>query len=99
MTALVLAAVLSLAACSGGAASTSSSSPASSPALPTAPAAAPQRLSETGSSLMAPLFTRGWAPAYHAQFPQVNIAPASTSSGTGILSAAAGTTDIGASDA
>ena len=98
MTALVLAAVLSLAACSGGAASTSSSSPASSPALPTAPAAAPQWLSETGSSLMAPLFIQ-WGPAYHAQFPQVSISPASTSSGTGILSAAEGTTDIGASDA
>jgi len=91
--------VLSLAACSGGAASTPSSSAAVGPALPTAPAAAPQRLSETGSSLMAPLFIQGWGPAYHAQFPQVSINPASTSSGTGILSAAAGTTDIGASDA
>jgi ABC-type phosphate transport system substrate-binding protein len=27
-------------------------------------------LSETGSSLMAPLFTQ-WGPAYHTQFPQV----------------------------
>ena len=99
VTALVLAAVLSLAACSGGAAGTSSSSPASSPALPTTPATAPQRLSETGSSLMAPLFIQGWGPAYHSQFPQVSISPASSSSGTGILSAAAGTTDIGASDA
>jgi len=99
VTALVLAAALGLAACSGGAPSTSSSSPASSPALPATPASAPQTLSETGSSLMAPLFTQGWGPAYHAQFPQVSISPASTSSGTGILSAAAGTTDIGASDA
>ena len=99
LTALGLAAVLGLAACGGGAAATSSPSPGSSPALPTTPAAAPQRLSETGSSLMAPLFTQGWAPAYHAQFPQVSLSPASTSSGTGILSAAAGTTDIGASDA
>jgi len=99
MTVAGLAAVLGLAACSGGAATTSSSSPASGPALPTTPATAPQRLSETGSSLMAPLFIQGWAPAYHTQFPQVSISPASTSSGTGILSAAAGTTDIGASDA
>jgi phosphate transport system substrate-binding protein len=96
--ALSLSAVLSLAACSGGAANPSSS-PASRAALPTTPATGPQRLSETGSSLMAPLFTQGWAPAYHAQFPQVSISTASTSSGTGISSAAAGTTDIGASDA
>jgi phosphate transport system substrate-binding protein len=95
---LVLVGVLGLAACSGGAASAPSSSPASSPPLPTTAAAAPQRLSETGSSLMAPLFTQ-WGPAYHAQFPQVILSTASSSSGTGILSAAAGTTDIGASDA
>jgi phosphate transport system substrate-binding protein len=63
------------------------------------PASGPQRLSETGSSLMAPLFTQWWAPAYHTQFSQVTLSTASTSSGTGILSAAAGTTDIGASDA
>ena len=99
VTALALAASLGLTACSGGAASTPSSSPASSPALPTTPASASQALSETGSSLMAPLFIQGWGPAYHAQFPQVTLNPASTSSGTGILSAAAGTTDIGASDA
>jgi phosphate transport system substrate-binding protein len=96
---LAMGGVLSLAACGGGAASTPSSSPASSPALPTTPASASQALSETGSSLMAPLFIQGWGPAYHAQFPQVTLNPASTSSGTGILSAAAGTTDIGASDA
>ena len=106
MTALAVAgAVLTLGltlggltACSGGAASTPSSSPASGPALPTAPASAPQGLSETGSSLMAPLFAL-WGPAYHAQFSQVKMATASSSSGTGISSAAAGTTDIGASDA
>ncbi len=106
MTALAVAgAVLTLGltlggltACSGGAASTPSSSPASGPALPTAPASAPQRLSETGSSLMAPLFAL-WGPAYHAQFSQVKISTASSSSGAGISSAAAGTADIGASDA
>ena len=70
MTALVVtAAVLTLgglAACSGGAVSTPSGPGASSPALPTTPASGPRRLSETGSSLMAPLFTQWWAPAYHA---------------------------------
>jgi phosphate transport system substrate-binding protein len=87
-----------LSACSGGAASAPSSSPAVGPALTTTPAAEPQQLSETGSSLMAPLFT-AWRPAYHAQFSQVTLKTATSSSGTGILSAAAGTTDIGASDA
>jgi phosphate transport system substrate-binding protein len=96
-TALALATVIGLAACSGGA--NPSSSPASSgtPAA-TTPASAPQALSETGSSLMAPLFAL-WSPAYHSQFPQVSLHTASSSSGTGISSAAAGTTDIGASDA
>jgi phosphate transport system substrate-binding protein len=101
VTALALLAVAGaagLTACSGGAASTPPSSAASSPALPTTPASAPQALSETGSSLMAPLFAL-WGPAYHAQFSQVSISTASSSSGTGIASAAAGTTDIGASDA
>src|SRR5208283_1219405 len=74
---LALAGALPLAACSGGAASTPSSSPASSPALATVPAAAPQHLSETGSSLMAPLFAL-WGPAYQAQFPQVRISTASS---------------------
>jgi phosphate transport system substrate-binding protein len=93
-----LAAVLGLAGCTGGAASTPSSPAASGPALPTTPASAAQQLSETGSSLMAPLFTL-WGPAYHAQFPQVSISTASSSSGKGLSSAAAGTADIGASDA
>ena len=98
MVVLGLAAILSLAACSGGGASPSSPPAASSPALPTTPAAVTQRLSETGSSLMAPLFAL-WGPAYHGQFSQVTLSTASSSSGTGISSAAAGTTDIGASDA
>jgi len=47
---------------------------------------------------MAPLFPL-WGAAYHSQFPQVTLRSASSSSGVGISSAAAGTTDIGASDA
>jgi phosphate transport system substrate-binding protein len=98
-------AALTLAACSSPGPSTPSS--ALSPAAasdaavvtpPTAPAAAAQTLSETGSSLMAPLFAL-WGPAYHARFSQVTIRTTSSSSGTGIDSAAAGTADIGASDA
>ena len=95
--------VLALAACSSPAPLTLGSSPAAaSPAeavtLPTAPAAATQTLSETGSSLMAPLFAL-WGPAYHARFSQVTLRTTSSSSGTGIGSAAVGTADIGASDA
>ena len=96
-TTLALAGILGLAACSGGANSSSSPASGSTPA-PTTPASASQTLSETGSSLMAPLFAL-WSPAYHSQFPQVSLRTASSSSGTGISSAAAGTTDIGASDA
>jgi phosphate transport system substrate-binding protein len=62
------------------------------------PASTPRTLSETGSSLMAPLFTL-WAPAYHARFSQVTLHTVSSSSGEGIASAAAGKADIGASDA
>ena len=47
---------------------------------------------------MAPLFAL-WAPAYHSRFSQVTLRTASSSSGEGIASAAAGKADIGASDA
>ena len=51
-------------------------------------------LSETGSSLLYPVFN-AWAPNYTA----ATITTASTGSGTGISSAVAGTAVIGASDA
>ena len=51
-------------------------------------------LSETGSSLLYPVFNE-WAPNYTA----ATITTASTGSGTGISSAVAGTAVIGASDA
>jgi phosphate transport system substrate-binding protein len=97
------AAALTLAACSSPAPLPLGSSPAAASSaeavtLPTAPAATAQTLSETGSSLMAPLFAL-WGPAYHSRFSQVTLRTRSSSSGTGIDSAAAGTADIGASDA
>ena len=55
-------------------------------------------ISETGSSLLYPLM-HTWAAAYQHAAPGVTVATASTSSGTGLAAAAAGTTDIGASDA
>ena len=55
-------------------------------------------ISETGSSLLYPLM-RSWAAAYQQGTPGVTVSTASTSSGTGIAAASAGTTDLGASDA
>lgn len=63
--------------------------------------AAPQTvsLSESGSSLLYPLFNGYWVPAYHNLRSFVQISSASTGSGTGISEAIAGTVNIGASDA
>jgi phosphate transport system substrate-binding protein len=55
-------------------------------------------ISETGSSLLYPLFGL-WSTAYSHDFPTVTISTASTGSGTGISEAQAGTANIGASDA
>ncbi|HEY6495279.1 MAG TPA: phosphate ABC transporter substrate-binding protein PstS [Trebonia sp.] len=55
-------------------------------------------ISETGSSLLYPLM-HTWAGAYHKQVPGVTVATVSSSSGTGIAAASAGTSDLGASDA
>lgn len=62
-------------------------------------ASAKVSLSETGSSLLYPLFQGQWIPAYQKLYPNVQIASASTGSGTGISQATAGTVNIGASDA
>jgi len=102
-----------LAACSSSSSSSSStttpatSAPATSATattsaaatgLPTAPSASSASLSETGSTLLYPLFNL-WVPDYKSSFPQVTVTTAGTGSGTGISSAAGGTADIGASDA
>jgi len=55
-------------------------------------------VTETGSSLMYPLFNL-WAGGYSTKFPSVTVSTASTGSGTGLADAANGTVDIGASDA
>jgi len=55
-------------------------------------------LSETGSSLLYPLFEL-WAASYHKQYSNVSITPESTGSGTGISDAESATVNIGASDA
>jgi phosphate transport system substrate-binding protein len=86
-----------VAACSSSPSSTTSSG-YTGPANPTAPATAKVSLTETGSTLLFPLFG-AWVTAYSKQYPQVKISPAGTGSGVGIADAAAGTVNIGASDA
>lgn len=102
--ALAAAAAVPLALAAGCA-----SSPAASPlsaavtaarggGFPVTPGPGRQTLSETGSTLLYPLF-RTWAVAYHADHSQVAIPTGATGSGAGIADASAGTVDIGASDA
>jgi phosphate transport system substrate-binding protein len=55
-------------------------------------------VSETGSTLLYPLFNL-WASGYGQSYPSVSIQTAGTGSGTGITDATDGTADIGASDA
>jgi phosphate transport system substrate-binding protein len=98
VTALGCTAALALAACSGGSPTPSPAAASGGTPVSTTPASASLTLSETGSSLMAPLFSY-WRSAYQSQFPQVTLHTATSSSAVGIMSAAAGSTDIGASDA
>jgi len=98
------------AACSSSSSSGSSSTPSSKtaamtgPVLPSSPASTPESLTETGSSLLFPLFGT-WTTAYQKQFvnsskdPIVTITTGSTGSGIGISDAATGTVNMGASDA
>ena len=88
----VTAAAAAATVLTAGALTACGSSPGSPPsgvslagAAASVPASAPRTLSETGSSLMAPLFTL-WAPAYHARFSQVTLHTVSSSSGAGIAS-------------
>jgi phosphate transport system substrate-binding protein len=61
-------------------------------------AMAEERLLETGSSLLYPLFNL-WVPVYGKTHPGVQITTESTGSGTGISEATSGIAQIGASDA
>jgi phosphate transport system substrate-binding protein len=99
--ALAGASLLALAGCGGGSpvvVGSSAQSSAGPVSLPSAPPAGSQSLTETGSTLLYPLF-KVWAGAYHGQFANVTITTAGTGSSVGIAHAASGTADIGASDA
>jgi phosphate transport system substrate-binding protein len=78
------------------AACSSSSSPSSSTS-PTADAATGKAITETGSTLLFPLFG-DWQTAYSEAYPNVTITSGATGSGTGIADAANGLVNIGATD-
>ncbi len=103
MLSIVAASAVVLAACS----STPKASPPSSTSTTTAAASLQSlenwptsavALQETGSTLLYPLFNL-WTAQIQKEWPSVSITTAATGSGTGISSAAAGTVNIGASDA
>ncbi|HET9170440.1 MAG TPA: phosphate ABC transporter substrate-binding protein PstS [Actinospica sp.] len=103
--ALIAVSALTLAGCgnSSTTATTTTTSAAaaatgSAAALPTAPPSGSVSLTETGSTLLYPLFNL-WDPAYHTQYSNVTVTAQGTGSGTGISQASAGAVNIGASDA
>lgn len=57
------------------------------------------KLTETGSSLLYPLFNNQWIQAYESKNPNVTLTAASTGSGQGIQDSTTGVVNIGASDA
>ncbi|MBS9536265.1 substrate-binding domain-containing protein, partial [Mycobacterium sp. M1] len=90
--------ILAGAACGSKTETAPSNSAPSDGTAATAPATSDVSLSETGSTLLYPLFNQ-WGPAYHDKYSNVTITAQGTGSGTGISQAAAGAVDIGASDA
>ncbi len=93
-TAAVLVPLTLLAA----ACSSSSSTPPKSSSTATAANASGKSISETGSTLLFPLFG-SWQTAYSTANPSVTITSGATGSGTGIADASEGLVNIGASDA
>jgi phosphate transport system substrate-binding protein len=94
--AVALAPLALLAAC--GSSGTTASSSGSATASASTAANGSVTLSETGSTLMFPLFG-AWQTAYNTDVPDVTITSGGTGSGTGIADAETGTVTIGASDA
>ncbi len=94
---LVLAVIAGMAACGSNSPGGSANQGGGGP-VATTPASSPVTLSETGSTLLYPLFNL-WGPAYHDKYSNVTITTQGTGSGTGISQAAAGAVAIGASDA
>jgi phosphate transport system substrate-binding protein len=80
------------------AAACGSSSPSPSSSSTTSASASGKTISETGSTLLFPLFG-AWQTAYSTADPSITITSGATGSGTGIADAATGLVNIGASDA
>jgi phosphate transport system substrate-binding protein len=92
--------VLTAAACSpaGVPSPAAQTRSATTVSLPSAPPAGPHTVSESGSTLLYPLFS-AWAQAYRSQYSAVAISTASTGSSAGISAVSGGAADVGASDA
>jgi phosphate transport system substrate-binding protein len=76
----------------------SSPTPSASSSSTTSASATGKTISETGSTLLFPLFG-AWQTAYNTADPSITITSGATGSGTGIADAANGLVNIGASDA
>jgi phosphate transport system substrate-binding protein len=94
-TAVLIAVTVALAGASVASAKSKSKSPLPKSGVETP---APGTVTETGSSLIYPLFNL-WAGGYSTKYSTVQISTGSTGSGTGITDATDGTINIGASDA
>jgi phosphate transport system substrate-binding protein len=94
------AALIPLTVLAAACGSSSPSKPSSSSSATSAPAAnaSGKSISETGSTLLFPLFG-AWQTAYSTTNTNVTITSGATGSGTGITDAAEGLVNIGASDA
>ena len=82
----------------GSSTGSGSSTGTTSVSIPSSPAPGRVSLTETGSTLLYPLFG-AWTSAYHQRYSNISISRAATGSGKGIAAASAGRADIGASDA
>jgi phosphate transport system substrate-binding protein len=98
LAAAILIPLAAIVAACGSSSPSSTTTVYKGPANPTAPAKAKVSLTETGSTLLFPLFG-SWVSAYYKVYPQVTITSGGTGSGVGIADAASGTVNIGASDA
>jgi phosphate transport system substrate-binding protein len=87
-----------LLAASLGVVSTAAFSATAGAAKPAVEKPAGGTVSETGSTLLFPLFNL-WSSGYSTTYPSVTIQTAGTGSGAGITGATTGTANIGASDA
>jgi phosphate transport system substrate-binding protein len=96
--AVVVPLVLATACSGGGNAVVPLAATGQTGSIPSGPASGPQSISENGSSLLYPLMQK-WAAAYQQQHPNVKISTGKLGSKLGIAKAAAGTVDIGGSDA